>query len=199
MLKQDFLKELRSGLFGLPQADIEERLTFYGEMIDDRVEEGLSEEEAVSAIGPVDEIIAQTVAEIPLTKLVKERVKQKRTRKGWEILLIVLGFPLWLPLLIAAAVLLCVYIVIWVLLICLWAVWGAIGGCAIGGLMVSVVYFAQGHVPTGIAALGAGLVLAALSIFLFFGCKAASKGIVKLTKRIARGIKSRIIGKESAK
>ena len=49
MGKQEFLAQLRKGLQGLPQEDIEERLTFYSEMIDDRMEEGLSEEEAVSA------------------------------------------------------------------------------------------------------------------------------------------------------
>lgn len=47
MNKQEFLVKLRKGLSGLPKEDIEERLTFYSEMIDDRMEEGLSEEEAV--------------------------------------------------------------------------------------------------------------------------------------------------------
>ena len=45
MRKQEFLAQLRKALSGLPQDEIEERLTFYGEMIDDRMEEGLSEEE----------------------------------------------------------------------------------------------------------------------------------------------------------
>ena len=43
--KQEFLLQLREKLSGLPQADIDERVAFYGEMIDDRVEEGLTEEE----------------------------------------------------------------------------------------------------------------------------------------------------------
>ena len=47
MRKQEFLTELRKGLSGLPQDDIEERLSFYSEMIDDQIEEGLAEEEAV--------------------------------------------------------------------------------------------------------------------------------------------------------
>ena len=33
MNKQEFLTELRKGLSGLPQNDIEERLAFYGEML----------------------------------------------------------------------------------------------------------------------------------------------------------------------
>ena len=40
-------------------------------------------------------------------------------------------------------------------------------------------------------------ILAGLSVFLFFGCKAATKGIVLLTKAIALGIKKSFVGKES--
>ena len=57
MNKQEFVERLRKGLSGLPQDDIEERLTFYSEMIDDRMEEGLSEEEAVGEIGSVDDAV----------------------------------------------------------------------------------------------------------------------------------------------
>ena len=41
MNKKDFLARLREGLSGLPQDDVAERLTFYAEMIDDKVEDGL--------------------------------------------------------------------------------------------------------------------------------------------------------------
>ena len=85
MSKQQFLAELRTALAGLPQDDIEERLNFYGEMIDDRMEEGLTESEALEGIGSVSDIAEQTLAEIPLTKLVKERIAPKRSLRGWEI------------------------------------------------------------------------------------------------------------------
>ena len=74
MSKQEFLVQLRKGLSGLPQDDIEERLTFYSEMIDDRMEEGFSEEEAVSQIGSVDEIVSQIIADIPIMKIAKEKI-----------------------------------------------------------------------------------------------------------------------------
>ena len=38
MHKQEFLAQLRKGLSGMPQDDIEERLVFYSEMVDDRME-----------------------------------------------------------------------------------------------------------------------------------------------------------------
>ena len=57
MTKLEFLSALGKGLSGLPQDEVEERLNFYSEMIDDRMEEGLPEEEAVAQIGAVDEIV----------------------------------------------------------------------------------------------------------------------------------------------
>ena len=123
MNKQEFLSQLRSGLSGLPQTDIEGHIGFYGEMIDDRIEEGVPEEEAVRQIGTVEEVIEEIIAETPLTKLVKEKVKPKRALKAWEIVLIILGSPIWLPLLIgAAAVILSLYIVLWALIVSMWAV-----------------------------------------------------------------------------
>ena len=61
MNKQDFLKELSRALSGLPREDLEERLAFYSEMIDDRMEDGLSEEEAVADIGSIDEAASQII------------------------------------------------------------------------------------------------------------------------------------------
>lgn len=200
MLKQEFLNALRQGLSGLPQNDIEERITFYGEMIDDRMEEGLSEEEAVSAIGPVDEIVTQTVADIPLTKLVKEKIRPKRKMRAGEIVLLILGFPLWFPLLVAALVIVfALYIVLWALVIVLWAIEVSFWACALASLVSAVVYFANGHTPAGIAAFGAVLIFAGLAIFLLFGCIAASKGAAKLAKKIVLGIKSLFVRKERVK
>ena len=51
MTKAKFLKELSKLLKDLPKDEVKERLNFYSEMIDDRIEDGLSEEEAIKSIG----------------------------------------------------------------------------------------------------------------------------------------------------
>ena len=51
MNKTEFVLELAQRLSHLPWSEIEERVNYYGEMIDDRMEEGLSEKEAVAAMG----------------------------------------------------------------------------------------------------------------------------------------------------
>lgn len=200
MNKQEFLTQLRKGLSGLPQDDIEERLAFYSEMIDDRMEDGLSEEDAVSEIGNVDEIISQIITDIPLAKLVKEKIKPKRTLSAWEIVLLTLGCPIWLSLLLATvAVIFSVYIVLWSAVVCLWSIEAALLASSLVGILSVTVFVFKGNGPAGLAMLGIGIACAGLSIFLFFGCKSVTKGILLLTKKIALGIKSLFVGKENVK
>ena len=197
MNKQEFLAELQKELSGLSQKDIEERLNFYSEMIDDRMEEGLTEDDAVSEIGTVGEVVSQTVAETPLYKLVKERVKPKRSISAWVIVLLVLGSPIWFSLLVAAfSVILSVYIVLWSVVFSLWAIEISIIGCALGEMIAAVASAFQGNGTAGIAMLSLGMLCAGVSIFFFFGCKGITKGILILTKKIALGIKSLFIRKE---
>ena len=199
MNKQEFLAQLRKGLSGLPKKDIDERLTFYSEIIDDRMEDGIPEETAVSEIGTVDDIVSQIIADIPLGELVKEKIKPKKKLKAWEIILLVLGSPLWLSLLIAAfAVFLSLYVVFWSVIISLWAVFASFVACGFAGVVAGAVFAAGGNGLTGIAVIAAGIVCAGLSAFMFFGCKAATKGILKLTKKFAIWIKNCFIKKEEA-
>lgn len=200
MTKQEFLTGLEKALAGLPQDDIDERLSFYGELIDDRIEDGLSEEEAAAECGSADEVAKQILAEIPLNKLVRERIKEKRGMRPWEIVLLVLGFPLWFPLMIVALVLvLCAYVVIWVLVICLWAVFVSFIAGAVCGVAGGIIDFFRGYRREGAMVIGAGLLLAGLSVFMFFACRAATKGAAKLTKKIALGVKSMFIRKDNTK
>lgn len=199
MTKREFLASLRRGLSGLPQADVEERLAFYGEMLDDRMEEGLSEEEAVAAVGPIDEIVRLTVADIPLAKIARERIRPKRRLRAWEIALLALGSPIWLSLgLAAAAVVLTLYVSLWTVVISLWAVFGSLAICAAACVPASVICAAGGRIASGLAMLSAGIVCAGLAIFAFYGCMATTKGVLTLTRSTTAAIKSRFIKKEEA-
>lgn len=103
MNRYEFFAELRSALSGLPEADVQERIDFYAEMIDDRIEDGLTEAEAVASIGTPDEVASEILSEIPLTRLVKEKLTPNRSLKVWEIVLLILGCPVWLPMLLASS------------------------------------------------------------------------------------------------
>ncbi len=199
MNKQEFISALRARLNGMPEQDTAERIDFYVEMIDDRMEEGLSEEEAIAKLGSVDTIASQIIADIPLSKIAKEKLKSKRRIKAWEIVLLVLGSPIWLSLLIVAlAVVLSLYVILWSLIASVWAVFASFCACALGGIAVGVIFICFSNVPSGIATIGAAIACAGLSIFLFFGAYASTKGAVLLTKKIALGIKKCFIKKENA-
>lgn len=197
MNKEMFLEELKRKLIGLPQADIDERLAFYSEMIDDRIEDGLTEEEAVAKVGSVDEIVAQIMSEIPLTKLVKEKVKPKRSLRVWEIVLIVLGFPVWFPLLIAfLAIVFAVYVVIWSLAIAVYAVTLGITVSAVACIPGTIICIIAHRLISAVFCLGAGVLLAGIAILLFFACIGITKGMLMLTKGMLLGIKRSFVGKE---
>lgn len=199
MTKLEFILALNERLSGMPKSEITERLEFYSEMIDDRIEEGLSEAEAVADIGSVEDIAAQIVAETPLIKIAKEKLKPKRHFKAWEIVLLALGSPIWLSLLIAAfAVMLSLYASVWAIIISLWSVFAAFLGCTVGGIVGGICIAIFENPTVGIALMGAALVCAGLSIFSFFGCKAATKGILLLTKKAALVIKGLFLKKEKA-
>ena len=198
MNKEEFLSALRSALAGLPQEDIEERLAFYSESIDDRMEDGLTEEEAVEAVGTVDEVRDQIMAEIPLTKLVREKMRPKGRLRAWEIILLVLGAPVWIPLLIAAAaVLFSVYICIWAGVICVYAAELGLVGGVIAGVGGTVMYLKTGNFVGALFYAGAAVLCAGLAILLFFGCIKLTKTVVKLTGRMLLGIKNSFVGREA--
>lgn len=201
MNKSDFLSELRRGLDCLPEEDIEKSVDFYAEMIDDKMEEGLTEEEAVAEAGSVDEISAQIIAEIPLTRLVKARVKPKRALKAWEIVLIAAGSPVWLSLLVAAAVtVVSVYASLWAVIVSLYAVVLSFGAGGLAGIVgAAACPFLSNGSAAAVMSLGAGLICAGLAVLSYLGCFEITKGMIVLTKKALCALRSAVIGKEERK
>ena len=198
MNKAEFLNELRTKLNGLPQNDIEERVSFYTEMIDDRVEDGMSEEEAIEQIGPVDKVVETIVSEIPLSKIVKAKVKPQKKMPVWAIVLLVLGFPVWFPILISlVSVIFSVYLTLWIIVITLYAVDLSLAVASIASIASAFVAFIGGEPLVGLASIGSCMVCGALSVLMFFRCGYVVKGVVFVTRKMLLGIKSWFIGKEN--
>lgn len=199
MNKDAFLSALRGRLSGLPEEDIKMSLDYYNEIIDDRMEEGLSEEEAVLAVGDLEEIVSQILMDTSLPKLVRAKVKPKRTLKAWEIVLLVLGSPVWLPLLFAAAcILLAVYIVLWSVILVLYSVDFSFAAGTLAGIFEFFVFLHDGNIALGTLFLGAGLFCGGITILLFFGFNRITKEVLTLSKKFLLVIKTRFIRKERA-
>lgn len=191
MNKQEFIACLRARLAGLPESEVNARVEFYGEVIDDRVEEGATEAEAVAAIGSLDDVAREILSQLPLGLLFKEKVKPARVLRTWEILLLVLGAPLWVSLLIGSfAVVLAVAAGLLAVSISAWASAVSLVVCAAGGTLAGVgMTVFGGNKLSGICLLGAALVCAGASIFVFYLARAIDKGLLWLFKKSVLAVK----------
>ncbi len=196
MTKQNFFKELTKELSGLSAADIKNSLEYYSEMIADRVESGMSEDEAIAELGDVREISREIIGNMPMTKVLKSKIKPKRALKVWEIVCIVLGSPIWISLLaVMLSLAITVYAVIWSIYISVLAVdIGALGG---GALMAFAAIFNLTAVPANATvAIGLGICTMGVGIFFLLPTLKLCKVFVKISIAITRGIKIMLVGKD---
>ena len=197
MDKKEFLSALEARLAGLPEADRQSSLDFYAEMLDDLTEGGMTEQEAVASLGSVDAIAQEILMDTPLPKLIKAKMKPKRRMRAWEIVLIAVGSPVWFPILIALfAVVLSLYITLWAVVLSLYAADLAFAISAPAGIVAAILLFVQGEAAGGLLFLGAGLVLAGLTVLWFLLCNLTAKGAWQLGKLTLRSIKACFIRKE---
>ena len=197
MKREEYLDRIRALLQNLPPEDLERSLAFYAESIADRMEDGMSEEEAVASMESPEEAANAILLEQPLPTLVKVRVKERRQLSALEILLLVLGFPLWLPLLLTALVLVFTVVPLaWVLVLGPASVCLALGISAIALLFGGALSFTKIALPAILAAPGAVLILAGLAILAGFVVVGTVRLAVLLSKAVVRGIKSLLIRKE---
>ena len=196
MNKESYLAQIRQLLQSLPEEDRERSLAFYAESIDDRIEDGMSEEEAVASMERPEEAAKAILMDMPIPKLVKARVKERRMGAA-EILLLALGFPLWFPLLLTVLILgLTLYLLVWALVLALGAVVLAMGLSAAALLVAGVYSIIKAAISLGVLNFGAALVLTGLTVLLGFVLVWAGKLAVKLGKWMVRGLKALLIRKE---
>ena len=63
MTRVQFLNDLYHHLYGMTKEQVEQHLTYYAEMLADRMEEGMSEEEAVAGMEDVETIARRILEE----------------------------------------------------------------------------------------------------------------------------------------
>ncbi len=196
MDKESYLQALESALAALPEETRVSTLEYYGEMIADRMEDGIPEAEAVAALDSPEAVAAGILGELPMPRLVAASVKPGRRLRGWEIALLIVGAPLWIPLVIAAAaVVYSVYICLWAVVVSLWGADLSLGlsglACAAWGIWSCL----SGRFPQGAAGAGIGLACIGLCILFFFLCRGATLGAMKLGGGLWRGIKGIFVRK----
>ncbi len=197
MSKEEFLGSLNRLLKSLGKSEREKSLSYYNEIIDDYMEDGYTEEEAVDQIGSPGQI-AQEILEEQQTQM---KTPMSRGMKGLIAVLLVLGFPLWGSLVLAgfclvlSAVLLVLsaYIVIWCIPICT-------GAVSVAGLILSVVSMGGAAViifqnsAAGVIQLGVGMSSAGIFILAGLLTWILGKYFVKVTVRFSKWLAGIITG-----
>ena len=189
MTKQLFLNELSAALHGLPREERYRTLRYYDELIDDRMEDGQSEEEAVSGLGEPEQVAREILGEE------EPAVSTGTGRKVWLIVLLVLGFPLWGSLLLAAAILLlCVYLCLFLPafvlgVLALASLAGAVVGVAGTPFLILDVGLFTGGLPAGLFQLGLSVALLGLAVLSALGFYFTGKATVKAGRAIWRWIR----------
>ena len=97
MSKEEFLGSLNRLLKSLGKSEREKSLSYYNEIIDDYMEDGYTEEQAVEQIGNPG-LIAQEILEEQQSQM---KAPMSRGTKVLVAVLLVLGFPLWGSLMLA--------------------------------------------------------------------------------------------------
>ena len=212
MTKTIFMRTLSERLVSvtperISPTDAVRSLDYYEEMIDDRMEDGMSEEEAVAAVGHPDDVFRAILASLPQFPASAERrmepvpqpVPPTREKKSspWKTVLLIVSSPVWVPLLIAAAaVLFSLYVVLFSVVVALWGVFVSLAASGAVLIASSVPLFIGEGMPAGMASLGLGLASAGLAILFFFLCTAFTRLSARLTEVTFRGAVSLFHRKE---
>ncbi len=193
MNKQEFIQQLTNSLAGLNEEDIKRSVDYYSEMIDDRVEDGMAEEDAVAALGSIEQIRSEILETVPMTRIVKEKITPKREFKVGEIILLILGSPLWLPLLLAFIIVcLAIYLTFWIIIMSLYVV--DLSVLVSGFASVFAAFFTGNGFMSWMFFIGCGLALVGVAVLLFFGFNQVSKGMLFISKKIGIGVKKMFVG-----
>ena len=196
MTRDEFKSQLSSAMRNIPDDEVRKTLDYYDEMIDDRIEDGMTETEAIDSLESVSDIASRVAADTPMPVLIQNSVGRRKI--SWlTIVLLVLGSVVWLPLALSIfAILLSVYAVMWCVDLVLWCVFGAFALCVPAGIVGAVAAPFTGGGLVGVTGmLAICLLCAGFGILMFFAAYYCMKGIVGLTKAFFRWIKSLFVHK----
>ncbi|BBF42723.1 putative integral membrane protein [Lachnospiraceae bacterium KM106-2] len=178
MTKEMFLNDLKRELNNMNRIDREKTIAYYEEMIDDRMESGLSEEAAIQDVGDPKNIAMEIVPD-------KSKGQWFTGNKLMTSTLLILGCPLWGSLLLAAiALIFSAYIMVWCAPI-------MTGGLCIGALVnaaasiIGAFILLPGSVGLAVFQVGVGVLSLGLSLLAAIGtCQVVTK-VSKATAKLA--------------
>ena len=169
MKKNEFLAELRANLKKkhVPKISIDDALAYYDEAIHDRMEDGMSEEKAVAAMGSIDDAVQSALESMPVFLRATQRIRSDSILMSITIVLLVIGAIVWIPLTFALALTaLSIYFVIWALVISLCFAVACGLFCGVMSIPALVVGFLHDMFLSGVLSAGMFLLIGGISILV---------------------------------
>ena len=189
MKKEEYLEGLRTALRAakLPSSAIAEGVEFYTEAIDDRMEEGASEEEAVARMGSLEDARAAVSAEVPP---VPRRIARLSTGShALDIALAVIACPVWIPFALACiGILASVYLALWLVVAAVWMLLTVAFLTGAVGVFAAFWGVASGAPAMGLLGLGIGLAASGIALLAVPLAAWATSALVKLAERFGRWV-----------
>ncbi|OTN88384.1 hypothetical protein A5819_000865 [Enterococcus sp. 7E2_DIV0204] len=180
MNKQEFLYQLEEGLIRLNESEKNQFILYYDELIEDYLEDGASEAEAVSKLGKPSRIASKILEEA-----FEERSFQKKKLSPLMVVLLIIGFPLWGSILLTAILLiLSAYIIIW----CLPFTTGMFAVLGLGASIFSVCasFFAiQDGVYIAVTQMGISIFVLGLALLSGLATLNLANHFIKASKRFS--------------
>lgn len=180
MNKSTFIETLRRLLKPLGKDECNKFISYYEEIIEDYKESGLTEQEIVEKIGSPESIANNILSEQDSININIPSFKSKIL----NIVLLILGFPLWGSLLLAAVLLvLSAYIIIW----CIPFTTGVSSIAFFAASLFSIIgspFMMADILSVGIVQLGIGVALVGISILLGLITIYLSKKILVITNKL---------------
>ena len=191
MNRAKFLRSLKRALRAYPRDSVQKTLDYYDEMISDRMEDGLSEAQAIAALGSIEDIVQS----LPQTEGTEPKPASQRKR-GWNTALLVLGFPLWLPLLIAFfAVLLAGVVVLLAAMPCLFVAVLALAAAVLWAGAAGLYQLFNLNWAQALCLFGGALSCAGLSCLLYTPVMRLERALGRLVLRILAWVRHIFTGK----
>ena len=163
----------------------------------------MSEAEAVKSLGDVNDIARDILSEAPFSSIVKgetQKLKNKCKNSPAFTVLLIVGSPVWLPLLLAAAI--CVCAVAFSAIAVFASLFISAIAVVVAGIVwvgYSVYFFLTGLTPEGLFVCGAGLAAAAGALLCLRPLKKMCALSVRFMGKCFKSVKRIFVGKGESK
>lgn len=173
MNKDEFLIQLTQKLSNIPPSEIIKIIDYYRETIEDKIEDGMSEELAIKSLGTFEEIIQNIEDELNLSIIVKEKVKNKMSDNSKQknlliIIAIIVTLPLWGAIAIAGIIcILALYFAIWSIFISGVVAYFCTILTSFSAFYLGIIKLFQLQTLNGVCYIGIGLFIVGIVIALY--------------------------------